>query len=88
MSGKILIFSCCHTPMGSQLKFVFKHDMELHNDALFIQICMICLIIQFSPKHTRAQLEVEVLTFGPIAASFAKKTQTNFPESINIAGIA
>lgn len=79
MSGKILMFSCCHTPMGSQLEFVFKHVMELHNDALLIQICMICLIIQFSPKHTRAQLEV--LTFGPIAASFAKKTQTNFPEA-------
>ena len=75
MSGKILIFSCCHTPMGSQLEFVFKHVMELHND----MICMICLIIQFSPKHTRAQLEV--LTFGPIVTSFAKKTQTNFLEA-------
>ena len=54
MSGKIIIFSGCHTPMGSQLEFVFKYVMELHNDALFIQICMICVIIQFSPKHTRA----------------------------------
>lgn len=64
----IIIFSCCHTPMGSQWEFVFKHDMELHNDALFIQIYMICLIILFSPKCTRAQLEV--LTFRTYSSEF------------------
>lgn len=54
--------------MGSQLEFVLKHDMELHNDALFIQIYMICLIILFSPKRTRAQLEV--LTFRTYSSEF------------------